>query len=101
MTGGRKYRVRNGLSHDSRYGGVLDFSAITVKSALQMWTPDCRAATAINPKPARDDTGVILIAPVMVALAAPPICATRDRGTGAIACLGPMPVPWTTVRPRH
>ena len=93
--------MRNGLSRDSRYGGVLRFPAITVKSALQMWTPNCRAATTINPKSARDGTSVILIAAVTVSLAAPAIFVTRDRGPGAIACLGPMPAPWNTVQPRQ
>ncbi len=61
--------MRNGLSGDSRYGGVLQFPAITVKSALQMWTPNCRAATTINPNPARDGTSVMLIVAITVTLA--------------------------------
>jgi hypothetical protein len=81
--------VRNGLWRGSRHGGVLRFPAITVKSALQMWTPNCRAATTINPKPTRDRTSAILTAPVTMAPAAPAICATRDRPPGAIACLRP------------
>lgn len=69
VTGGRKYGVRNGLSHDSRYSGVLHFSAVAMKSALQMWAPNCRAATTIAPNPARDGTSLMLIAAVTVALA--------------------------------
>ncbi len=69
MTGGRKYSARNGLSHDSHYSGVLHFSAVAVKSALQMWTPNCRAARTINPNPARDGTSVMLTAAITVALA--------------------------------
>lgn len=77
--------MRNGLWRGSRHGGVLRFPAISVKSAPQMWTPNYRAATTINPKPTRDRASLILIAPVKVAPAAPAICATRDRPPGAIA----------------
>ena len=72
---------------------MLRFPAITVTSALNMWTPNCRAATTINPKPAHDGTSVILIAAATVALAAPAICATRDRRPSAIACPAAMAAP--------
>lgn len=61
--------MRNGLSHDSRYSGVLGFAAVAMKSALQMWTPNCRTAATADPNPVRDGTSVMLIAAITVAFA--------------------------------